>query len=94
LARIIVMPRARRDVDAAIGTLELPADSWSRIAHALRVVETFPRSGPKLEGQLAGNRYVLGPWRWMVLVYHYDEASDLVFLLAMIDARSSLSPLH
>lgn len=88
------MPRARRDVDAAIGSLELPADSWSRIAHSLRTVETFPRSGPKLEGQLAANRYVLGPWRWMVLVYRYDEASDLVFLLAMIDARSSISPLH
>ena len=63
MARIIVMPRARRDVDSAIGTL-------------------------------APNRYVLGPWPWMILVYRYDEASDLVFLLAMVDARSSLSPLH
>jgi hypothetical protein len=29
----------------------------------------------------------------MILVYRYDEASDVVFLLAMIDARSSMSPL-
>ena len=93
MARIIVMPQARRDVDAAIGTLELPADSWTRIAHALRVLETFPRSGPRLEGRLAPNRYVLGPWPWMILVYRYDEGSDQVFLLAMIDARSSVSPL-
>jgi hypothetical protein len=30
----------------------------------------------------------------MILVYRYDEASDLVLLLAVIDARSSISPLH
>jgi hypothetical protein len=93
VARIIVMPRARRDVDVAIGTLELPADSWIRIGRALRILETFPLAGPRLEGQLAPNRYVLGPWSWMILVYRYDEASDLVFLLAMVDARSSMSPL-
>lgn len=88
------MPQARRDVAAALETLELPADSWARIAHSLRRLETFPRSGPRLEGQLAPNRYLLGPWRWMILVYRYDEASEVVFLLAMIDARSSMSPLH
>jgi plasmid stabilization system protein ParE len=93
VARIIVMPQARRDVDAAIETLQLPADSWQRIAHSLRVLETFPLSGPKLEGRFAPNRFVLGPWRWMLLVYRYDEASDQVFLLAMFDARSSSSPL-
>lgn len=87
------MPQARRDVDAAIGSLELPADSWQRIAHSLRVLETFPLSGPRLEGRLAPNRFVLGPWPWMILVYRYDEGSDQVFLLAMFDARSSGSPL-
>lgn len=93
MARIIVMPQVQRDVDAAIGTLELPADSWLRIAHSLRVLETFPLSGPRLEGRFAPNRFVLGPWSWMILVYRYDEASDQVFLIAMFDARSSGSPL-
>jgi hypothetical protein len=93
VARITVMPQARRDVDAAIGTLELPADSWLRIAYSLRVLEAFPLSGPRLEGRFAPNRFVLGPWPWMLLVYRYEEATDEVFLLAMFDARSSGSPL-
>jgi plasmid stabilization system protein ParE len=93
VARIIVMPQARRDVDAAIEALELPADSWIRIGRALRVLETFPLAGPRLGGQLTSNRYVLGPWSWMILVYRYDKKSDQVFLLAMGDARSSVSPL-
>lgn len=93
MARIVVMPQARRDVDAAIGTLELPADSWRRIIHSLRVLETFPSAGPRLEGELTPHRYLLGPWNWMILVYRYDEASDHVFVLAMVDARSSVSPL-
>ena len=87
------MPQARRDVDAAIGTLELPADSWPRIGRALMVLETFPLAGPRLGQQLASTRYVLGPWPWMILVYRYDEETDQVFVLAMGDARSSISPL-
>ena len=93
MARIIVMPQAQRDVDAAIGALELPSDSWIRIGRSLRVLETFPLAGPRLEGRWAPNRFVLGPWPWMLLVYRYDETSDQVFLLAMFDARSSGSPL-
>jgi plasmid stabilization system protein ParE len=93
VARVIVMPQARRDVDAAIGTLELPADSWLRIVRSLRVLETFPLAGPRLEGRLTPNRYVLGPWPWMILVYRYDSASDRVFVLAAFDARSAGSPL-
>jgi len=87
------MPQARRDVNAAIGTLELPVDTWTRIIHSLRVLETFPLAGPRLEKRLAANRYLLGPWPWMILVYRYDEGSDQVFLLAMVDARSAGSPL-
>lgn len=87
------MPQARRDVDAVVKTLELPADSWLRIARSLRVLETFPLAGPRLEGRFAPNRFVLGPWPWMILVYRYDERHDQVFVLAMFDARSAGSPL-
>lgn len=57
------------------------------------VLETFPLAGPRLGKQLASTRYVLGPWPWMILVYRYDEETDQVFVLAMGDARSSVSPL-
>jgi hypothetical protein len=32
---------------------------------------------------------VLGPWRWLVVVYAFDEARDIVGILTVQDARSS-----
>jgi plasmid stabilization system protein ParE len=91
VAQVIVTPRARRDVDEAIVTLDLPADTWARIARSLRVLETFPLAGPELEGRWAPTRFVLGPWSWMVLLYSYEESVDRVDLVAMHDARSATS---
>jgi hypothetical protein len=34
-------------------------------------------------------RFVLGPWRWLLIVYAYDEADDLVVVATIQDARSS-----
>jgi hypothetical protein len=75
-----------------ISRLSLPADTWSRIVRSLRVLETFPLSGPELGGRWAPARFVLGPWSWMVLLYSYDEASNRVFVVSMHDARSAASP--
>jgi len=92
VAQVIVTPRARRDVDEAIVALSLPDDAWTRVARSLRVLETFPLAGPRLEGRWAPARFVLGPWSWMVLLYSYDDASDRVFIVAMHDARSAAAP--
>lgn len=92
MAQVIVSPRARRDVNEAISRLSLPADTWSRVVRSLRVLETFPLSGPELGGKWAPVRFILGPWSWMLLLYSYDEASNQVFIVAMLDARSAASP--
>ena len=92
MTQVIVTPRARRDVDQAIAALNLPDDAWTRVARSLRVLETFPLAGPRLEGKWAPARFVLGPWSWMVLLYSYDETSDRVFIVAMHDARSAAAP--
>jgi len=92
VAQVIVSPRAKRDVDEAISKLSLPADTWNRIVRSLRVLETFPLSGPELGRRWATIRFVLGPWSWMLLLYSYDEASDKIFIVAMHDARSAASP--
>lgn len=92
MAQVIVSPRAKRDVDEAISRLNLPADAWSRIVRSLRVLETFPLSGPALGGRWAPARFVLGPWSWMLFLYSYDEASGRVFIAAMHDARSAAAP--
>lgn len=91
MAQVIVAPQARRDVDEAISTLDLPADTWSRIARSLRVLETFPFAGAELTGRWAPTRFVLGPWPWMLLLYRYEESSDRIFIVAMHDARSATS---
>ena len=92
MAQVIIAPQAQRDVEEAISALDLPGDSWSRIAHSLRLLEVFPLAGPQLEGRWAPTRFVLGPWSWMVLLYRHDEQSDRVFVLAMHDARSAIAP--
>lgn len=92
MAQVIVTPRARRDVKRAIAALDLPEDTWARVARSLRVLETFPLAGPQLEGRWAPARFVLGPWSWMILLYGYNEASDQVFVVAMHDARSASAP--
>jgi hypothetical protein len=36
-------------------------------------------------------RFILGPWRWMLILYSYEEPDDLVIIVAFQDARSSSS---
>ena len=49
----------------------------------------FPRLGPELPGRWRGLRSILGPWRWMLIVYEYRETEDRVVILTIQDARSS-----
>ena len=50
----------------------------------------FPRLGRLLEGGgYDGLRFVLGPWRWMVVVYDFDAEADVVEILLVEDGRSS-----
>ena len=93
MAQVLITAQARRDIGAAASTLELPPSHWRRIARSLRVLETFPLAGPRLKGRWAPLRFVLGPWPWMILLYHYDSAADKVFVVAMHDARSGGSAL-
>ena len=34
-------------------------------------------------------RFLLGPWRWMLLVYEYDQDNDRATVLTIQDAGSS-----
>jgi plasmid stabilization system protein ParE len=91
VAQVIITPRARRDVDEAIPALNLPGDTWTRVARSLRALETFPLAGPELAGRWAPARFVLGPWPWMIIVYRYEESTDRVYVVAMHDGRSATS---
>ena len=91
MAQVIVTPRAQRDVDEAISALDLPDDTWTRVARSLRTLETFPLAGAELGGRWAPTRFVLGPWSWMILLYSYEASSDRVYVVAMHDGRSATS---
>jgi hypothetical protein len=45
--------------------------------------------GPALSGRWEGYRFLLGPWRWMLLVYVFIEPNDRVVVVTIQDARSS-----
>lgn len=86
LARVAV-----EDLDALIRTHSLPADTRARVARSLRSLERFPLIGPALGDRWQGFRVLLGPWRWMLLVYVHHEVEDRVVVVSVQDARSSTS---
>lgn len=78
-------------MDDAILALNLPDDTWARIARLLRVLEAYPLAGPELGGKWAPTRFVIAPWSWMILLYRYEQLSDRVYIVSMHDGRSAIS---
>jgi hypothetical protein len=91
VARVELSLRAIERLDRMIVTHSLPADTRARVQRSLRVLELFPLVGRSLEGSWAPLRFILGPWRWLVLVYEHDEEHDVVSVVTIQDARSSAS---
>lgn len=89
MARVELAVAAVEDLDNLIRTHSLPADTRARVARSLRSLERFPNIGPGLAGRWEGFRFILGPWRWMILVYVVIEAEDRVVIVTIQDGRSS-----
>lgn len=90
MASVELAATAVEDLDTLILTHSLPDDvTRARMTHSLRALERLPRLGPALSGRWTGLRFILGPWRWMLLVYTYVEADDRVVIVTIQDARSS-----
>jgi hypothetical protein len=89
VARVELAATAIEDLDVLIRTHSLPADTRARVARSLRPLERFPLMGPELGGRWAGLRFLLGPWRWLLLVYVFIESEDRVVVVTIQDARSS-----
>ena len=89
MATVLVTPNAVNDLDTQVRTLSLPRNTRERVKSSLRPLFRFPRLGAPLEGRWADFRFILGPWRWMLVVYVYDEATDRVAVVTIQDARST-----
>jgi hypothetical protein len=89
MPRVEVTRTALEDIDRLSAVLSLPADTRSRVKASLAPLERFPLLGPELSGRWQGLPFILGPWRWMLIVYEYIQTEDRVVVLTIQDARSS-----
>lgn len=80
---------ATADLERLIRTHSLPKSTKQRFKRAVRPLARFPRLGPELGGRWSGFRFVLGPWRWMLVVYVHFESENRVVIVTIEDARSS-----
>lgn len=89
MARVELTRSAVEDLDRLIRSHSLPANTKARLKRSLRPLEHFPLIGPALGGRWSGLRFVLGPWRWMIVVYAHVEPEDRVVIVTIQDGRSS-----
>lgn len=89
MARVELALAAVEDLEILIRTHSLPADTGARVARSLRPLQRYPLMGPALSGRWEGLRFLLGPWRWMLLVYVFLEDEDRVVVVTVQDGRSS-----
>lgn len=89
MARVELTHAAVEDLNRLIAVLSLPSDTPDRVRRSLVPLVEFPRLGSELPGRWQGARFVLGPWRWMLLVYEHLEDQDRIVVLTIQDARSS-----
>jgi len=94
VAHVQLARAAVEDLDRLIAVLSLPADARERVRSTLRPLVEFPRIGAELTGRWEGLRFIVGPWRWMLLAYEYHEADDRVVVVTIQDARSSEAATH
>ena len=89
MATVEVSSGALEDLDRLIAGHSLPADTRARVVRSLEPLGRFPLLGPALTGRWEGLRFLLGPWRWLILVYVYLEEDDRVVIVTIQDGRSS-----
>lgn len=92
MARVELSLTAVGDLLRLTRTLSLPDDTAARVVRSLSALADFPGLGAPLSGRWSGYRFLLGPWRWMVLVYVHLEAEHRVVVVTIEDARSGGSP--
>lgn len=93
MTRVVVVPAAAEDLARLIVTHSLPADTNERVKRSLRPLSDFPLLGAQLEGRWDEFRFILGPWRWMLILYTFDREQDLISVVGIQDGRAFRVPL-
>jgi hypothetical protein len=76
-------------LEELVATHSLPGDTRARLRRSLAILSDFPSVGARLPEPNDQLRFLLGPWRWLLVVYRYDEATDTVVVLGLEDVRSN-----
>jgi plasmid stabilization system protein ParE len=91
MTQVVVTETAAQSLEGLIDSHSLPADTRERIRRSLVPLQQFPRLGAVLDEARPDVRFLLGPWRWLVIVYAYRQADDVVAVLTFEDGRSAPS---
>ena len=94
MATVVITPTAAEDLRRLVRTLSLPSDTVDRFKRSVEPLARFPLIGPALHGRWADYRFILGPWRWMLIVYVHDAGADRVSIVTIQDARSKVGTQH
>lgn len=89
MSRVEISRRAVDNLDRLMLSHSLPPDTRARVRTVLTPLASFPELGRRLEGPWAEHRVLLGPWRWMLVVYRFDSDHDRVVIVTIQDARTS-----
>jgi len=89
VAQVELAAAAAEDLDRLILTHSLPANTNARVQRTLQPLLRFPLLGAGLVGRWQDFRFVLGPWRWMVIVYASLEDEDRVVAVTIQDGSSA-----
>lgn len=89
MARVELTAAAVEDLEWLISSHSLPTDTKERVTRSLQPLSSFPLLGAALEGRWSEFRFVLGPWRWMIIVYAYLESEERVVVVTIQDGRSA-----
>ena len=89
MPRVELAVAAVADLDRLIRTHSLPIDTKRRVKRSLVPLRRVPRLGPELTGRWRDFRFLLGPWRWVLIVHVFIEDDDRVVIVTIQDARSS-----
>lgn len=92
MATVVLAQQAVDDLASLSRTHSLPRDTSERVRRSIAPLNEFPLLGAPLTGRWTGFRFLLGPWRWMLVVYQYDEKTDTVAIVTIQDARSARAP--
>ena len=92
MASVVVTATAERNLRSLIETHFLPPSTEERVRASLEPLREFPLLGSPLGGRWTGFRFILGPWRWMLIVYRCEQSLDRVEVFTIRDARSARSP--